>query len=163
MRGPQADIHLHRGTESATGFLGSEVHPLVGDAGGVDPHQARAATTGWLPDQKLGYAVNWNFGVQHSFWKDYVVDVRYLGTRGVHLLLQTMLNRVAQVTPTNSLPVYLTAPSQDELNALPADLDQLQSIAAILILWRSMDSRTTAGLLPMCRKATRFIMGWRWM
>ena len=56
--------------------------------------QARAATTGWLPDQKLGYAVNWNFGVQRSFLKDYVVDVRYLGTRGVHLLLQTMLNRV---------------------------------------------------------------------
>ena len=31
--------------------------------------QARAATSGWLDNQKLGYAINWNFGVQHVFGK----------------------------------------------------------------------------------------------
>src|SRR5579864_6206240 len=87
--------------------------------------QARAATSGWLGDQQLGYAINWNFGVQHVFAKDYVVDVRYLGTKGVHLLMQTELGRAAVVTDTNYLPTYLTAPSQADLNSLPLTLTQL--------------------------------------
>jgi hypothetical protein len=89
--------------------------------------QARAATTGWLDNQKLGYAINWNFGVQHVFGKDYVVDVRYLGTKGVHLLMQTELGRAAVVTDTNYLPTYLQAPSQADLNALPLTLTQLNA------------------------------------
>jgi hypothetical protein len=87
--------------------------------------QARAATSGWLGDQKLGYAINWNFGVQHVFGKDYVVDVRYLATKGVHLLMQTQLGRAAVVTDTNYLPTYLQAPSQADLNILPLTLAQL--------------------------------------
>jgi hypothetical protein len=87
--------------------------------------QARAATTGWQDNQKLGYAINWNFGVQHVFGKVYVVDVRYLGSKGVHLLLQTQLGRTAVVTPSNYLPTYLQAPSQDQLNSLPLTLNQL--------------------------------------
>lgn len=87
--------------------------------------QARAATSGWLGDQKLGYAINWNFGVQHEFAKDYVVDVRYLGTKGVHLLMQTQLGRAAVVTDTNYLPTYLHAPTLDQLNSLPLTLTQL--------------------------------------
>jgi hypothetical protein len=89
--------------------------------------QARAATTGWLDNQKLGYALNWNFGVQHVFGKDYVVDVRYLGTKGVHLLMQTELGRAAVVTDTNYLPTYLQTPSQTDLNALPLTLTQLNA------------------------------------
>lgn len=127
VRGPQATAIFTTPVGTATGYLaGGAILPSALPAS-LTSTQARAATTGWLPDQKLGYAVNWNFGIQHSFHKDYVVDVRYLGTRGVHLLLQTMLNRVAQVTSTNSLPVYLTAPSQDVLNALPLTLNQLQA------------------------------------
>jgi len=89
--------------------------------------QARAATSGWLDNQKLGYAINWNLGVQHVFAKDYVVDIRYLGTKGVHLLLQTQLGRVPVVTDTHYLPTYLQAPSQADLNALPLTLPQLQA------------------------------------
>jgi hypothetical protein len=87
--------------------------------------QARAATSGWLDNQKLGYAINWNFGVQHVFGKDWMLDVRYLGTKGVHLLMQTELGRAAVVTATNNLPTYLQAPSQDVLNSLPLTLTQL--------------------------------------
>ena len=89
--------------------------------------QARAATTGWLGDQKLGYAVNWNFGVQHVFAKDYIVDVRYLGTKGVHLLLQQQLGRTAVVTDSHYLPTYLQAPSQEQLNSLPLTGNQLSA------------------------------------
>jgi hypothetical protein len=87
--------------------------------------QARAATTGWLGNQQIGYAINWNFGVQHVFGKEWVVDVRYLGTKGVHLLMQTQLGRTAVVTDTNYLPTYLTAPTADQLNSLPVTLTQL--------------------------------------
>jgi hypothetical protein len=87
--------------------------------------QARAATSGWLGNQQLGYAINWNFGVQHVFAKDWMLDVRYLGTKGVHLLMQTQLGRAAVVTDTNNLPTYLQAPSQDALNSLPLTLNQL--------------------------------------
>jgi hypothetical protein len=127
VRGPQATAIFTTPVSTATGFLASGAIPSSALPATLTAAQARSATTGWLPDQKLGYAVNWNFGLQHSFAKDYVVDVRYLGTRGVHLLLQTMLNRSAQVTPDRSLPVYLTAPSQAELNALPLTLNQLQA------------------------------------
>ena len=54
--------------------------------------QIRAATTAWLPNQMLGYAMNWSLGVQHEFAHDYTLEVRYVGT-GVHLIEQTELNR----------------------------------------------------------------------
>ncbi len=77
--------------------------------------------------------MNWNLGVrvQQSFLKDWVVDVRYLGTRGVHLLSQTVLNKVALVTPSQFLPVYLTAPSQAELNALTVTSAQFSDTSKI--------------------------------
>lgn len=127
VRPPQATTIFSAPSSSATGFLANGGIPFTSLPAALTPATARAQTTGWLPDQKLGYAINWNFGVQHSFKKDYVVDVRYVGTRGVHLLSQTILNRVAQVTPGNSLPVYTTAPSQSELDALPVTLAQLQA------------------------------------
>ena len=101
------------------GILPSATPPTLSAA------QARAATTGWLDNQKLGYAINWNFGVQHSFAKDWMLDVRYLGTKGVHLLMQTQLGRTAVVTDTNYLPTYLQAPTADQLNSLPLTLAQL--------------------------------------
>src|SRR3954454_6654476 len=48
---------------------------------------ARRLTSSYLPgEMKAGYSINWNLGVQHVFGKDYTVDVRYVGTRGLHLI-----------------------------------------------------------------------------
>lgn len=127
VRPPQVSTSVNVPNTNTAGFLALGGIPSQPVGATLSAADARRATTGWLPDQKLGYAVNWNFGIQQSFRKDYVVDVRYVGTRGVHLLAQTMLNRVAQVTPGRSLPVYLTAPSQAELDALPLTLNQLQA------------------------------------
>ena len=71
---------------------------------------------------KLPYAINWNFGIQHTFNKNYTIDVRYVGTRGVHLNVQDQLNKQGIVTPTRYLPTYLTAPSQATLDALTTTL-----------------------------------------
>lgn len=91
----------------------------------LTPDAARAATSSYLGDQKLGYAINWNLDVQRVIAKDYTVDIRYLGNRGVHLIEQTQLNRNAVVTATNNLPLFFSAPSQATLDALPLTLSQL--------------------------------------
>jgi hypothetical protein len=94
--------------------------------------EARAATSSYLPDQKLPYSIQWNLGIQHVFAKDFTFEGRYLGTRGVHLNVQSRINKLAPVTPTNSLPTYLQMPSQATLDALPLTLSGLLSISNLV-------------------------------
>jgi hypothetical protein len=92
------------------------------------PAQARALTSAFVPNQVLPYSITWNFGIQHVFAKDYTFEIRYLGTRGIHLPVQTRLNRTTPVTPTHQLPTYLIRPTQAQLDALPLTLDNLEAI-----------------------------------
>jgi hypothetical protein len=87
----------------------------------------RAATSAYIPNQKLPYSETWNLGVQHVFAKKWTAEVRYVGTKGVHLSTQIQMNRRALVTATNSLPTYLSPPTQAQLDALPLTLAQIQS------------------------------------
>jgi len=89
----------------------------------LDQATARANTSSYLPDNvKYPYAESWNFGIQHVF-KQYTAEVRYVGSRGVDLPVQNILDLYTYVTPTNSLPTYLSAPTQAQLDALPVTLD----------------------------------------
>jgi outer membrane receptor protein involved in Fe transport len=97
--------------------------------------QARPQTAGYIPDQKLPYSIQWNLGVQHVFANNYTVEVRYLGTRGIHLDLQSRINKRTVVTPTNSLPTYLTRPTQAQIDALPLTLNQLSAQSNIVPLF----------------------------
>jgi hypothetical protein len=90
---------------------------------------AIGATSTWIPPQtKWPYSINWNFGIQHAFGKSYTAEVRYVGTRGVHLDVQSRINRqslvsnTAETATTGFLPTYLQAPSQATLDALPLAL-----------------------------------------
>ncbi len=103
------------------------ISPSVQVSNALTPAQARANTSAYIPNQKLPYSIQWNFGIQHVFAKDYTVEVRYLGTRGIHLDVQDRINKLSPVTPTNSLPTYTSAPSQATLNALPLTLASLES------------------------------------
>ncbi|MES1258786.1 MAG: carboxypeptidase regulatory-like domain-containing protein, partial [Acidobacteriota bacterium] len=102
------------------------IRPSAQGGAPLSPAEARAATSAWLPDQKLPYSIQWNLGIQHVFLKDYTLEVRYLGTRGVHLNVQQRINKFAPVTPANSLPTFYQAPSQATLDALPLTLTQLK-------------------------------------
>lgn len=107
----------------AANFLASGAIP-PGIAPIPDAATARALTSGFVPpDQKLPYSISWNLGVQHVFLKDYTAEVRYVGTRGVHLNTQNRLNIQSVVTPTNFLPTYLQNPGQAALDALTTTLD----------------------------------------
>jgi hypothetical protein len=113
------------GTLTSSGFLAGGGIPPQPSSGitQLSQAQARAATSAYLPTNvQYPYAESWNLGIQHVFGA-YTAEVRYLGSRGVHLDLQTRLNAQSIVTKTNSLPTYLQAPSQAQLDALTVTLD----------------------------------------
>jgi hypothetical protein len=101
----------------------------VAAGGSLSQADARAATSSYIYDQKLPYAIQWNFGVQHVFWKDYTFEARYVGTRGVHLLVQEQINKFAKVTQDRYLPTYLQAPSQSELDGLTWTLPAIKAFS----------------------------------
>ena len=85
--------------------------------------QAQAATASYLPEHvQYPYAESWNLGIQHVFGP-YTAEVRYVGSRGVHLDTQNRIDIVSPVTKTNSLPTYLQAPTQAQLDALAVSLE----------------------------------------
>jgi hypothetical protein len=93
----------------------------------------RASTAAFVPvDQKSPKSIDWTLGVQHTFLNDFTVEVRYVGTRGIHLPAQIQLNKQSIVTADNFLPTYTAAPSQATLNASPLDLATLQAESPVV-------------------------------
>jgi len=113
-------------------FLKNGGIPVTSRPDQLSQAEARALTAAFIPDQMLPYSIQWNLGVQHVFHNDYSVEVRYVGTRGVHLYFQNRLNGFAPVTASNSLPTYLQSPSQTELDNLKLTLKQLTSTSPFL-------------------------------
>ncbi len=109
------------------GFLATGGLPSNAPTPFTDPAAARSATSAFIPNQSLPYSETWNLGIQHVFAQKYTLEVRYVGTRGIHLPVQDRINRQAQNSVAEYLPTYLTAPSQSTLNALPFTLDQINS------------------------------------
>jgi hypothetical protein len=86
-----------------------------------DQPTARAKTSSFLPNNvKYPYAESWNLGVQHVFASNYTADVRYVGSRGIHMDVQNILNFVPGVnsTPGYNVPTFITAPSAAQIAAL---------------------------------------------
>jgi hypothetical protein len=108
------------------------ITPNVQVSNELSAADARANTAAYVPNQKLPYSIQWNFGVQHVFARNYTLEVRYLGTRGVHLDVQDRINKRTIVTQTNSLPTFLQAPSQATLDSLPLTLSNLQSVSNVV-------------------------------
>lgn len=79
------------------------------------PAQARAAISDYIWNRNRPYALTGTLGVQRLLGKDYVVEARYVYTKGVHLWNQTRLNIVSTVSPSNSLPTYFTTPTAAQL------------------------------------------------
>ena len=84
---------------------------------------ARAATGAFIPNQSLPYSENWNLGVQHVFAQKYTLEVRYVGTKGIHLPVQTRSEPAEQTIErlNGYLPTYLSAPSQAAVECAAVD------------------------------------------
>ena len=110
---------------------------ILPSAGGVITYPSladqRAATSAVIPvNQKDPKSIDWTLGVQHTFWKDFTAEVRYVGTRGIHLPAQIRLNTQPVVTATNFLPTYTTPPSQATLDASTTNLATLENESNIV-------------------------------
>jgi hypothetical protein len=101
----------------------------------TDPAAARAATSAYIPNQTLPYSETWTAGVQHIFANKYTLEVRYVGTRGIHLPVQTRLNVQSPVTPNSFLPTFTSNPGTAYLNSLTTTLAQLKAVGNLIPAW----------------------------
>jgi hypothetical protein len=102
--------------------------------GVLDPVACARAFTGtyYQTNTKDPKSINWTLGIQHTFWKDYTAEVRYVGTRGIHLDVQNIMNVSAVVTPTNFLPTFIgNVPTQATLDASTLSLGDLETVNPI--------------------------------
>src|SRR5678816_3790504 len=117
----------------ATGFLAAGGIP-----GGAAPTgsvaEARAATTSFIPDQEVPYSLTWTGSYQRQFRNDWAFELRYVGTRGIHLITQNRINVLPKVSPEfglTGLPTFIgNAPTQAQIDALPASTLTLANIQA---------------------------------
>src|SRR5206468_11452938 len=87
----------------ATGFLASGGIPGT-PATIASAADARAATGSWIPDQKVPYSLTWTGSYQRQIKRDWSVEFRYVGTRGVHMITQNRINVQARVAPEFGRP-----------------------------------------------------------
>lgn len=101
----------------------------------TDPVVARQNTASFIPDQEIPYSITWTGSYQRQLGSDWSMELRYVGTRGIHLLTQNRINAQAKVAPEDGrrgLPTFLTAPSQATLDALALDLTQINARSNIV-------------------------------
>ncbi len=117
-----------------TGFLASGGIGPTPTGGLTDPVVLRKVTASFIPDQVVPYSLTYTASFQREFRRDWSVEVRYLGTRGIHLITQNRLNIQARVSPEDGrpgLPTYITnVPTQAQIDALPASTLTLANINA---------------------------------
>jgi Carboxypeptidase regulatory-like domain len=106
----------------ANGGLPGSVIPLPSD-----PQGALNVATNYTFGGKRPYALTWTIGVQRAFKKDYTLEVRYVGTKGVHLWNQTRLNIAPLVSANNFIPTFFSMPSASTLASLSKNLGDVES------------------------------------
>lgn len=94
----------------------------------TDPADARAATGSFVPDQQVPYSLTYTLSYQREFLKNWGLEMRYLMTRGVHLLTQNRINIQSRVTDTNFIPTFFSQPGTGDLAGLPT-LSQVRAAA----------------------------------
>lgn len=92
----------------------------------TDPLTARGNTSSYITDQIRPYSINYTLGIQHVFHEDYTLEVRYVGTRGVHEWVQQRINITSPVTAASHLPTFLTPPTASQLAGLNLTLGALE-------------------------------------
>jgi Carboxypeptidase regulatory-like domain len=98
-------------TQTPNFLAGGGLPSQISNAIFTNPNQERTAISVYIPNQVLPYSEQWTLGVQRVFAHAYTAEVRYVGTRGIHLDTQTQINSQAAVTTQNQLPVNVTGGS----------------------------------------------------
>jgi hypothetical protein len=125
---PQAQVTVNiPANPVTTGFLAKGGIPNTVPQTSTSAAAARLATSAWVEDQKVPYALSYSLSMQRQFLTNWSLETRYLGTRGVHLPTQNRMNVRSRVTDTLFLPTYLARPSQAELDRLTVTLNDVQA------------------------------------
>lgn len=127
-----ADGGLPRGTGTLATFCQPGTGPGTNLPCVTDVAAQRAATSAYDPNQTVPYAETWNLGVQHVFAQKYTAEIRYVGTRGIHLPTQIQPNVEPRVTAANELQTYMAVPSLNELGSLTNTLLAITSQSYIV-------------------------------
>jgi len=91
---------------STTGFIeGGSIPNLLPPASLTNATVARQFTQGYVFDDKVPETYTWSLSVQREL-RNYLVELRYVGTRGVHLPMQRQFNVGRPVS--FRLPLFLT-------------------------------------------------------
>ncbi len=101
----QSTQNANLGAVVPGGFLGNG--GLPGTFNFATLAAQRAATTAYVPNQQLPYSEQYTLGVERVFLNNYTAEVRYVGTRGIHLDVQSQIDKVAAATPANQLPTVI--------------------------------------------------------
>ncbi len=81
----------------------STADPLTLQNGFTTPPQQKITNTfGVDPNYKPAYSQSWNFSLQETVWRNYVIQVGYNGVKGTDLNVLQSLNRAPLGTPPNS-------------------------------------------------------------
>ena len=146
---PQANQTADTGTTPFTPqFLANGGIPNTPITGLTDPATARSVTSAFIPDQEVPYSITYTLSVQRQFLRDWSLEMRYLGTRGVHLLTQNRINIQNRVTPaTGGLPNFTSAPTQAQIDAMPQTLSQLEARSVLVPRFAAGGFTNTAGVI----------------
>src|SRR5712692_8594591 len=94
-----SNIHFN-----SLGFLaGGGLLPALPLTTRTDPIAARVFTGNFVLDEKTPEIWTWSLSLQHEFRGGWLVEGRYVGTKGVHLPIQRQLN--------TAIPAYFDNPS----------------------------------------------------
>jgi len=118
------DVQL---ASNAPNFLKNGALPGISPGLPTDPIAARGIIGSYTWGDKRPYGLTWTMGVQRLLGKDYTLEARYVGTKGVHLWNQTRINAAPQVTPTNYIPTFFSMPSAATFSSLTKTLAQVKS------------------------------------
>jgi hypothetical protein len=111
---------------------------ILPSAGGIqtfpDLATQRAFTANHIVvDQKDPYSESWNLGIQRTFGSAYTAEIRYVGTKGIHLNTQERINIQSKVTSNLFLPTFIgSVPAQAQLDAMSTTLSTIRAVSNIV-------------------------------
>lgn len=126
---PQAQQTIDvTGPPHTTNFLANGGIPNVLVPAGDSAEAARAATSAFIDDQQVPYSLTFTGSLQRQIGDNWAIELRYLGTRGIHLLTQNRINRQVKASAEiGGLPTFLSMPSQAQLDALSLTLTEINA------------------------------------
>jgi hypothetical protein len=102
---PDWCAHADDVRHSRGGFLsGGGLLNVVDPTASVNRDAARAGTQAFVKDQVAPETTTWSLALQRAIAKDYVVELRYIGTRGKNLPIQRRYN--AGIPNPVALPIF---------------------------------------------------------